>query len=127
VSVQQLRRLPISLQAVPQLRKLVADFPLRRPEFEARSDHVEFVVDKVAWGQVFFCQFLINRLLHTHCHLSSKAGTIGQLVAEVPSGPSPTPPHEDKNIPVLFLVGEYYKLVLGNLPSDMLLKCCLCP
>jgi hypothetical protein len=55
----------------------------------------------VALGQVFFeylgfpCQFSFHQLLHTH-HLSSGAGTIGQLVADVPSGLSLTPPQETK-------------------------------
>jgi hypothetical protein len=31
----------------------VAGFPPRRPGFNPRSDHVRFVVDKVALGQVF--------------------------------------------------------------------------
>jgi hypothetical protein len=49
---------------------------------------VGFVVDKVALGQGFSdyfgfpCQFSFYRLLHTH-HLSSGAGTIGQLLADV--------------------------------------------
>jgi hypothetical protein len=53
---------------------------------------VGLVVDKVALGQVFTeyfsfsCQFAFHRLLHTHHHLSSGAGTIGQTVAAVPSG-----------------------------------------
>jgi hypothetical protein len=70
-----------------------------RPRFETRSGHVGFVVDKVALGQVFSqyfdfpCQFSFHRLLHTH-HLSSGAGTTGQLVAGVPSGLSLTPPQE---------------------------------
>jgi hypothetical protein len=52
---------------------------------------VEFVVDKVTLGQVFSgyfgfsCQFSFHRQLLIH-HLSSGAGKIGQLVAEVPSG-----------------------------------------
>jgi hypothetical protein len=60
-----------------------------------------FVVGKVALGQVsseyfgFPCQFSYHRLLHTH-HLSTGAGTIGQLVADVPSGLSLTPPQETK-------------------------------
>jgi hypothetical protein len=60
-----------------------------------------FVVDKVALGQVFSeyfgfpLQFSFHRLLHIH-HLSSGAGTIGQLVADVPSGLSVTPPQETK-------------------------------
>jgi hypothetical protein len=57
------------------------------------------MVHKVVLGQVFSeyfsvpCQFSFHRLLHTHHHhLSSGAGTIGQLVADVPSGLSLTPP-----------------------------------
>jgi hypothetical protein len=41
----------------------------------------------------FLCQFSLHWLLHTH-NLSSVAGTIGQLVANVPSGLSLTPPQE---------------------------------
>jgi hypothetical protein len=54
-----------------------------------------------ALGQVFCgyfgfpCQFSFHRLLHTR-HLSSGAGTRGQLVADVPSGLSLTPPQETK-------------------------------
>jgi hypothetical protein len=40
-------------KAVPQLRRLVAGFPPRRPGLEPRSGHVGFVVDEVALGQVF--------------------------------------------------------------------------
>jgi hypothetical protein len=60
---------------------------------------VEYVVDKVALGQVFSeylgfsCQFTFHRLLHTH-PLLSWAGTVGQTVADVPSGVSLTPPQE---------------------------------
>jgi hypothetical protein len=55
----------------------------------------------VALGQVFSeyfgfpCQFSLYQLLHTH-HLSSGAGTISQLVADVPSELSLTPPRETK-------------------------------
>jgi hypothetical protein len=45
----------------------------------------------------FPCQFLSHRLLHTH-QLSSVAGTSGQLVADVPSGLSLTPPQGKRNI-----------------------------
>jgi hypothetical protein len=71
--------------------------PTAADRFEPRSSHVGFVVDKVALGQVFSeyfsspCQFSYHRLLHTH-HLSSGTGTIGQLVADVPSGLSLTHP-----------------------------------
>jgi hypothetical protein len=65
------------------------------------SGNVGFVVDKVALRQVFFeyfgfpCQFSFHRMLHTH-HLSSGAGTIGQLVADVSNGLSLTSPQETK-------------------------------
>jgi hypothetical protein len=84
-------------KAVPYL-----GFPPRRSGFEPRLDHVGFVVDKVALGQVFSeyfgfpCQFSFRRLLHIHHHLSSGARTIGQLVADVPSGLSLTPLQETK-------------------------------
>jgi hypothetical protein len=55
---------------------------------------------KVALGQVlseyfgFPCQFLFHETLHPH--LSSGAGTMGPLVADVPSGLTLNPPHEIK-------------------------------
>jgi hypothetical protein len=85
-----------------KLRRLVAGFPPRRPRFESRSGYVGFVVGKEALGQVFSehfgfpCQFSFHQLLHTH-HLSSEAGTMGQLVAEELSGLSLTRPQETKN------------------------------
>jgi hypothetical protein len=63
---------------------------------------VEFVVDKVALGQVFFeyfsflCQFSFHLQLHIQHHVSSGAGAMGQAVAEVPSALSLTPPQESK-------------------------------
>jgi hypothetical protein len=57
---------------------------------------VGFVVDKAALAQVFSeyftfpCQFSFHQMLHTH--LSSGAITIGQIVADVPSGLSLNPP-----------------------------------
>jgi hypothetical protein len=36
------------------IRQLVAGISSRRPDFDPRSVHVRFVVDKVALGQVFF-------------------------------------------------------------------------
>jgi hypothetical protein len=41
-----------------------------------------------------FCQFSFHQMLHIH--LSYGAGTIGQLVADVPSGLSLTPVQETK-------------------------------
>jgi hypothetical protein len=78
------------------VNRLVAGFPPRRPRFEPGPGYMGFVVDKVALGQVFseyfgfLCYFAFHRLLHNH-HLSSGAGTIGQTVAEVPSGLRLTP------------------------------------
>jgi hypothetical protein len=60
---------------------------------------VGFVVDKVALGQV---SLLVLRfplpifIPPTAPHSSSGAGTIGQTVADVPSGLSLTPPQEIK-------------------------------
>jgi hypothetical protein len=42
----------------------------------------------------FPCQFSFHQMLHNR--LSSGAGTVGQLVAGVPSGLSVTTPHENK-------------------------------
>jgi hypothetical protein len=84
---------------VPQPRSLVASFPLRRSEFDPRSSHAWFVVDNVALRQgfseyfCFLCQFTF-RLFQTRPHLSSWAGTIGQIVADVTSGLSLT--HSNK-------------------------------
>jgi hypothetical protein len=97
------------------LRNLLIPFLPRRPGFEPRSGHVWFVVDKVALGQVFSeyfgfsCQFSFHRLLHTHYHLSSGAGTIGQLVADVPSGLSLTTPQEIKKTCTTEKSGQWYK------------------
>jgi hypothetical protein len=66
---------------------------------------VKFVVDKVALGQVFSEYFRLPyqlsfyRLLHTH-HLSSGTGTVGRLVADVPSGLSLTSPQETKKLTI---------------------------
>jgi hypothetical protein len=71
-----------------------------RVRAQSRSGNVGFVVNKVALGQVsseyfgFPCQFSFHRLLPIHHHLSSGAGIIGQLEADVPSGLSLTPPQE---------------------------------
>jgi hypothetical protein len=88
------------LWAVPWHKRLVTGFPHRQPGFDPRSSHVGLVVDKVALEQVsseyfeFPCQFSFHQTLHHH--LSSGAGTRGQLVTEEPSGLSLTPPHGTK-------------------------------
>jgi hypothetical protein len=69
------------------LRLLVAGFPPRISGSDPMSSNMKFVVDKVTLGQVsseyfgFPCQFSFHQMLHTP--LSSRAGTIGQLLAEV--------------------------------------------
>jgi hypothetical protein len=74
--------------------------PTAVARFDPRSGHTRFVVDKVAMGQVsskyfsFPCQFSFH--IHPHHHLSSGAGTIGQIVANVPSGLSLTPSQKIK-------------------------------
>jgi hypothetical protein len=107
---------------------LVAGFPTRRP----RSGHVEFVVDKVALGQVFSeyfgfpCQFTFHRLLHTH-HLSAGAGTTGQVVADVPSRLSLTPPQESKkNYPPAITTEGYYLLEYDAALFRYQLAACFC-
>jgi hypothetical protein len=61
---------------------------------------VGFVVDKVVLGQFFSeyfgfpYQFSFHQMFHTH--LSSGAGTIGQLVVDLPSGLSVTATQEIK-------------------------------
>jgi hypothetical protein len=61
---------------------------------------VGFEVDKVALVKAFSeyfgfpCQLSFRRLLHTHHDLPSGDGTMGQIVADVPSGLSLTPPHD---------------------------------
>jgi hypothetical protein len=61
-----------------------------------------FMVDKVALGHIFSeyfgfpCQFLFHSLFHTHHHLSSGAGTVGQTVADVSSGLNLTPSENTK-------------------------------
>jgi hypothetical protein len=71
-----------------------------RPRFDPRTGHVGFVVDKVEMEQVFskYFSFLFQLSFHQmlHTHLSSGAGTIGQLVANIPSGLILTPPQEIK-------------------------------
>jgi hypothetical protein len=85
-------------EAVPQLRRLVHGFPPRRPDFDPRSIHTGFVVDEVVLGQVFSEYFGLawklpfHQILHTHP--SCGTGTKGQLMADVPSGLSLTPPHK---------------------------------
>jgi hypothetical protein len=84
---------------------------------------VRFVVEKLALRQVFSeyfgfpCQCSFHRLLHTHHHLSFGAGTMGQLVADVPSGQShPTPRRGGKEISLFDRRGVCLKGLKGAAP-----------
>jgi hypothetical protein len=84
-------------------------FRPRRFGFEPESGHVERVVDKATLGQVFteYCCFpcqSFHRLLHTHQHPTSGAGTIDQVVADVPNSLSHLTPINLKKI--LILINE---------------------
>jgi hypothetical protein len=76
-------RFKIFLVCVLRRRRSVSGLPPRWPGFEPMSNHVGFVVDKVALGQVFseyfsfLCQLSFHQLLQTN--LSSGAGTVGQI------------------------------------------------
>jgi hypothetical protein len=80
--------------ALQYLRRLVSDFPPQLPGFDLRSGHVGFVIDKVALGQVFFEYLGFScRLIPPTVPLivmPSGVGTVGQTVADIRSGPSPT-------------------------------------
>jgi hypothetical protein len=73
-----------------------------------------FVVDKVSLGWVsseyfgFPCKFSFHQMLHTH--LSSWAGTIDELLADVPSELSLTPPHETKKY--IYVIDTFIRNVL---------------
>jgi hypothetical protein len=78
-------KLLLPTQAVPYLKQLVVGFPLRRPGF-ASGQHVGFLVDKAALGQVFSEYFGFPcQSFHHHNHPGLA------LVAAVPSGPNWTP------------------------------------
>jgi hypothetical protein len=60
-------------KALPELKRLVAGFPPRRPGFELTSGHVGFVVNIAALGQAFSKYFgfpceTFHCLIHTHHH-----------------------------------------------------------
>jgi hypothetical protein len=74
--------------------KAVTSVGPRRLWFEPRSVHMGFLVDKVALGRVssayfgFFYEISFHRLLYTHHHPSSWAGTV---VADTQRGHVLTP------------------------------------
>jgi hypothetical protein len=69
---------------MPWLRQSVTSFSVCRPKFAHGSDHVGFVVDKVAMGQVF-SQFFIFPSISVHrsfLYSYIRAGhTVGPMLA----------------------------------------------
>jgi hypothetical protein len=82
------------LSTKPLLGRSVAGFPPRRPGFDPRSCGICGAQSGTGAGFLRVlrlpCQFSFHQLPHTH--LSFGTGTIGQLVPDVPSGLSLTPP-----------------------------------
>jgi hypothetical protein len=73
------------LQSYTILRsRIVAGFPPRRPGFEPGSSHVGSGMDRAALEQVcseYFCfpaTHSFHKFLHSHHHLLSRAGILGQ-------------------------------------------------
>jgi hypothetical protein len=88
---------------------LIIDFPRQWPWLEPRSDHTRFVADKEAWGMFSLCFDFPCHSFHRLAHLSSGAGTRGQIVAYVPNGLSLTPPKETKEKTTVFTWSGYAK------------------
>jgi hypothetical protein len=84
------KRWPCHAQAVSRW------LPTAVAGFEAGSGHVGFVVDKVALGAGFLRVLRFILPTAPHSPSSSRAGTIGQSVADVPSGLSLSAPQETK-------------------------------
>jgi hypothetical protein len=56
--------------------------------------------------------FIPPTVLHIQHHLSSGVGRIGELVADVPSGLTLTPPEENKKIKKIILLGGGLEVIL---------------
>jgi hypothetical protein len=94
---------------------LVASFPTQLLVLEPRPGHVGFVVDKVALGQIFSEYFGLlcpsfHPLLYIHHHSSPGAGTVGQIVADISSGPALAPPHETKRTKLTIELISFYTM-----------------
>jgi hypothetical protein len=83
-----------------RLRRLVSGFPQQRTGFDARSGHVEFVVDEVKLGRFSPSTSVSPANFHSTDYstlMSSGAGTVvGPVEADVPSGLSLNSSHEIK-------------------------------
>jgi hypothetical protein len=81
------------------------------------------MVDKVAMGQVFsdyfdfLCQFSFPQVPHTHHHLSSGAGTVGQKVADVPR---PTSSQETNKKLIYLFWCAYCNLSISDYMTEIL-------
>jgi hypothetical protein len=86
-------------------------------------------MNEVALGQYFrfSCQLSFHRLLHTHLHLQSGTSTIGQLVADIPSGLSLTPSQEIRSNNYAFEVPIRPLLLLEFCVITRLLNIVHCP
>jgi hypothetical protein len=56
----------LTVEAVPQLRRLVASFPSPHPGFEPRSIYMVFMVGKVVLGQVSSESFSLSSQYSFH-------------------------------------------------------------
>jgi hypothetical protein len=79
---------------VPELRRLVADFPPRRPGLDPRACGICGGQSSTGAGFLRVLRFPPPVLIPESLSVSSGAGTIGQIVADVLSGLSLTPPQE---------------------------------
>jgi hypothetical protein len=88
--------------------RLAADFPMPQPRFENRSGYLEFVVQKKWQTGRSMCFGLpcqsLRPLLHTHHHTSSRAGTTGHIVADIPNELSLTQLRETETKPVYICI-----------------------
>jgi hypothetical protein len=85
---------------VPQLKLLIASYPLQWPKLDPRAVHVGFVVDIVVLGQV--CSKYLVSTANTYSTkfsilMSSGAGTINLLVAGIVNKLNLTTPNEYTN------------------------------
>jgi hypothetical protein len=108
---------PVFMHSSYEGASLVGGFPPPLPGFEPRSGHVGFVVDKVALWHVFSEYFGFHLLLHIRNRLSSGAGTIGQIVADVPSGLGLTPTPRKPRFPTLEAIYSAYRITTENKSS----------
>jgi hypothetical protein len=120
---------------VPWLRRLAAGLPPRRPGFDPGSVNVEFVVDKVALGQVFteyfgfplsisFHRFSITRKRtnnnNHHRHLHHRVAQEASRLRCVRSVCCGALHHKKNTVPSMDQRGElkeaeYVLFILGNL------------